>query len=109
MIRGAGFRGIGRLIHFMDTVDRAHPKEGHYYLQCLGVAPPHQHKGIGTALMHPVLKRCNRERCGAYLEVTKEANIGYYQRFGFVVTGEISLGPGSPPMWLMWRAAQSTS
>ena len=109
MIRGAGFRGIGRLIHFMDTLDRARPKERHYYLQCLGVAPPHQRKGIGTALMRPVLDRCDREGCGAYLESSKEANVGYYERFGFVVTGEIRLGRGAPPIWPMWRAAQSSA
>jgi hypothetical protein len=33
MIRGAGFRGIGRLIHVMDTLDKVHPKARHYYLQ----------------------------------------------------------------------------
>jgi ribosomal protein S18 acetylase RimI-like enzyme len=109
MLRVAGLRGIGRLIHVMDTLDKVHPETRHYYLQFLGVAPQHQHKGIGTALMHPVLERCDREGCGAYLETAKEGNIGYYQRFGFVVTGEIILGTGSPLMWRMWRAARATA
>ena len=67
MIRVAGLCGIRRFIHVMDTLDRVHPRASHYYLQFLGVTPQHQHKGIGTALMHPVLERCDRERCGAYL------------------------------------------
>ncbi len=109
LINVASFRGLTRLIKAMDALDKAHPTEKHYYLQFIGVKPDHQGKGLGNALMQSVLKRCDREGCGAYLENTKEANRAFYERHCFVVTGEINLGKGAPPLWRMWRNPQQES
>ena len=98
--------GFRRIIKTIDATDKAHPTERHYYLQFIGVDPDHQGKGLGNALMQPVLERCDREGCGAYLENTNEANRVFYERLGFVVTGEIDLGQGAPPLWQMWRNPQ---
>ena len=103
MIRVAGFRGIGRALKIFEALDRAHPKERHYYLQILGVDPGHQGKGLGSALIRPVLERCDSEGYGAYLENSNEANLAFYERHGFAVTGGIDIGPGAPPVWSMWR------
>ena len=67
-------------------VEKAHPREPHWYLAVLGTDPDHQGKGIGTALLAPVLERCDREGMPAYLESSKESNVPYYERFGFRVT-----------------------
>ena len=40
----------------------------------------------------------------AYLESTKERNVGFYESHGFAVTGRERIGLGGPPLWLMWRA-----
>jgi GNAT superfamily N-acetyltransferase len=86
----------------LDLIDRAHPREHHWYLAVLGTDPPHQGRGVGTALVDPVLERCDREGLGAYLESSKPTNVPYYERFGFSVTGQIDL-PSGPPVWPMWR------
>lgn len=52
--------------------------------------------------MRSRLDRCDAEHAPAYLESSNPANIGYYQRFGFEVTGEIVL-PDGPSLWPMWR------
>ena len=106
MIRVASLRGLKRMVDVLDALDKGHPTERHYYLQFIGVDPDHQGKGLGTALMQPVLERCDREGCGAYLENTKEVNLAFYERRGFAVVGEIDLGQGAPPMWPMWRDPQ---
>ena len=88
-----------------ELITEHHPKELHWYLQTLSVAPEAQRSGYGTALMQPGLDRADAEGMPCYLETQREANIPYYNRFGFALTDEISLHD-SPPLWLMWRPAQ---
>jgi ribosomal protein S18 acetylase RimI-like enzyme len=109
LIRIASVRGLRRIIDVGNAMSKVHPSESHYYLQFVGVDPDHQGKGLGAALMQPVLERCDREGCGAYLENTNESNRAFYKRRGFVVTGEIGLGQGAPPLWPMWRDPQYDS
>jgi hypothetical protein len=53
--------------------------------------------------MRSRLDRCDAEHAPAYLESSNPDNIPYYQRFGFEITGEITLPDGGPSMWPMWR------
>ncbi len=102
LLRGLGARtlkalqGLGR----MEAAHGQHPD--HYYLAVLGTRPDRQGEGLGTALLAPVLDRCDAEGIGAYLESSKEANIPFYRRHGFEVVGEVSF-PSGPTVWPMWR------
>ena len=91
----------------LQTLERHHPTEPHWYLEILGTEPAEQGKGIGSALMAPVLERCDSEGLPAYLESSKERNVPYYERHGFRVTGELGLPKGGPPLWCMWREPRS--
>jgi GNAT superfamily N-acetyltransferase len=104
MVRSIGPR-IPRALRGLSLMETAHPREPHWYLSVLGTDPPQQGKGVGGALMEPILDRCDTEGLGAYLESSKEANIPFYQRFGFAVTGQIDL-PDGPSLWPMWRDPQ---
>jgi GNAT superfamily N-acetyltransferase len=103
MLRGMRTRtlralqGLGR----MERAHAAHPD--HWYLAVLGTRPDRQGEGLGSALLAPVLRRCDEEGVGAYLESSKESNIPYYRRHGFEVVGEIDF-PMGPRLWPMWRA-----
>jgi len=79
-----------------------HPKERHWYLQMLGTDPERQGQGVGSAIMAPVIDRCDREGDRIYLESSKKRNIPFYERHGFVVTDEIEV-PRGPVVWAMWR------
>jgi len=79
-----------------------HPKERHWYLQMLGTDPESQSQGLGSAILGPVLERCDREGERVYLESSKERNIPFYARHGFTVTKEIQV-PRGPVVWAMWR------
>jgi ribosomal protein S18 acetylase RimI-like enzyme len=104
MIRAVRLRGVKRLMDVLDAMNKAHPHERHYYLQFIGVEPAHQRKGLGSALMQPMLACCDREACGAYMENTQEKNLAFYEWLGFAVIGELDLGREAPPVWRMWRA-----
>ena len=86
-----------------DTMRRHRPVELHFYLQGLGTDPPRQGEGLASAVMQPVLTRCDAEGIPAYLESTKERNVGFYEQHGFAVTGCEQIPLDGPPLWLMWR------
>jgi GNAT superfamily N-acetyltransferase len=84
-------------------IERAHPRaEPHWYLAVLGTDPSEQGQGLGSAVLQPVLERCDSDHVGAYLESSKERNIDFYARHGFRVTQELRL-PRGPHVWAMWR------
>lgn len=91
---------VGRAL---ASIEAKRPKEPHWYLGVLGTDPAHQGKGVGSALMAPVLERCDREGHPAYLESSKERNVAFYARHGFEVTEELDTPRGGPRLWLMWR------
>ena len=99
--------GARSFAHLMDyaKVEKIHARytEPHYYLAVLGTDPDHQGHGIGSALMQPMLDRCDREGVGAYLESSKEHNIPFYRRHGFEVLFEHPFHAGGPSLWPMWR------
>jgi ribosomal protein S18 acetylase RimI-like enzyme len=86
-----------------EKLERAHPhKPPHLYLALLGTEPEAQGRGLGSAVLAPVLEQCDSDGVGAYLESSKERNIDFYARHGFRVLDEIHLVRG-PTMWKMWR------
>jgi ribosomal protein S18 acetylase RimI-like enzyme len=100
------FRTPGAL-RDLNCMEKMHPLgELHWYLAFLGVAPSEQGKGLGSALMKPVLNRCDAEGMPAYLETSNERNLPLYQRHGFKVVGECDI-PKGPHFWGMWREART--
>ena len=95
--------GIVRGARFFGVLARNHPRVPHWYLEVLGTDPAHQSKGIGSALLGPILSRCDEDGIPAYLESSKERNLPFYQSHGFEVQGSIRT-PGSPTVWPMLRA-----
>jgi len=91
-----------RALQVLSQVEKVHPKTPHWYLAVLGTDPQHQGKGIGSALLAPVLAKCDEEGIPAYLESSKERNIPFYRRHGFEVSSELKLKNG-PTIWPMWR------
>jgi GNAT superfamily N-acetyltransferase len=108
LLRVFGPRRLPLLMRGLSVIDEHHPDGvSHWHLGILGTDPPAQGKGVASALMAPVLDRCDREGVPAYLESSKHANIAFYRRHGFEVTEEISL-PEGPKIWGMWREPKGT-
>lgn len=87
----------------LALIGRHRPAEPHWYLAVLGTAPAHQGKGVGSALLAPVLRTCDEEGVPAYLESSNEANLPFYRSQGFVERAPVRLAGGGPPFWPMWR------
>jgi ribosomal protein S18 acetylase RimI-like enzyme len=86
----AAGRRFPALLRVGGTLHAARPATPHWYLSHLGVAPERQGAGVGSALLRAMPPL--RERAPAYLEC-KPAHVGYYERFGFAVTGEVVVDP----------------
>lgn len=85
-----------------DLVRLEHIREPHWYLALLGTEPAQQGRGLGSALIAPMLARCDDEGTLAYLESSKRENLPFYERHGFAVVRELRL-PDGPPLWPMLR------
>lgn len=94
--------GLVRALRTLSFMEKHHPAEPHWYLSLLGTAPAAQGRGIGSALVTDITRRCDENGIPAYLESSKESNIAFYARHGFEVREQVSL-PGGPPVWPMWR------
>lgn len=81
----------------MTRVARVHPREPHWYLFAVGVVPEATGQGRGTALLAPVLDRCDAKQLPAYLEASSEDNARLYERLGFDRQGEVEALDG---IWL---------
>lgn len=103
-IRAAGVRSAPGLA-VLGQMERRHPRTPeHWYLAILGTDPDAQGRGLGSAVLAPVLERCDREVVHAFLESSKESNLAFYERHGFRLHETIELGRGCPPIFTMWRA-----
>ena len=87
----------------VELLDAHHPDDPHEYLWFLGVVPAAQGRGIGSALLRPVLERADRAGAPCYLEATSPRNRAFYERHGFVADAPIAVA-GGPPLWPMRRS-----
>jgi ribosomal protein S18 acetylase RimI-like enzyme len=92
-----------RMMRTLNTMEKKHPHEQHYYLPVIGVQPESQGKGFGSALLRPILDRCDSERLPAYLEASSMRSRALYERHGFELVEELRVEDGAPPLWRMWR------
>ena len=115
---GAGFLaaplrwGIGPFFRFMSVQSRfehlhkeAMPDD-HWYLMVIGVDPPRQGQGVGSALMAPVLRKADAGRLPCYLETDRPEDVVFYEKHGFAVVIKDQLAKDGPPFWTMKRPAQ---
>jgi ribosomal protein S18 acetylase RimI-like enzyme len=90
-----------------SELEALHPREPHWYLYLLGTRADSQGRGIGAAMLRTGLAVVDAAGQPAYLESSSPRNISLYERHGFVITQEVTISGGGPPLWLMWRDAVS--
>ena len=89
----------------MEQVGECHPDEPHWYLPVIAADPAYIGRGLGGELMKHALRRVDEDGVPAYLESSNPLNISLYERHGFEVMAEITVG-ASPVMTPMVRAAR---
>ena len=86
-----------------DTHEKIMGDRPHYYLWGLTVDPIQKRKGIGTALLRPVIEKADVEKKPIYLETHDEKNVAYYQRMGFSLVRTDMFPKFDLAIWCMLR------
>lgn len=106
-LRLCGIPRLARGSAMAEAMEKHHPKEPHYYLSFIAVAPRLQGMGLGSAILEATLKRADAQGWSAYLENSNPKNTRLYERHGFVARANIA-PKGAPPLIPMWREAKKT-
>ena len=101
---GALRAGTVRGLRLQAVVEKHHLREPHWYLEALGVLPEARGRGLGAAVVQPVLDRCDEQRLPAYLESSNPLNYSFYERLGFVRGMPLPVPRGCPTVLPMTRA-----
>lgn len=84
-----GIRNIKKVLVRESKIEKIKPKTTMTYLWFIGVAPDHQHTGIGSKLLEEII---SQSTAPLYLETSTEKNLPWYEQFGFQIYGELNLG-----------------
>jgi ribosomal protein S18 acetylase RimI-like enzyme len=98
---GQGLRVAHRWGRVFEALHALRSPEPLWYLGTLGVDPPCQGRGFGSALVTAWLEEVDRDSRPACLETDTRENVGFYARAGFCVEEELSLL--DTPVWRMRR------
>jgi GNAT superfamily N-acetyltransferase len=98
-----GLRVALRWQRVFEHMHAIHPLERHWYLATLGVDPPAQSAGIGSALLAALLQHADADRLPTWLETDRVENLAFYQRAGFRTVHESRIF--EVPIWHMQRPA----
>jgi ribosomal protein S18 acetylase RimI-like enzyme len=85
------------------TQEKLMKNRPHFYLWGLGVEPGWKVKGIGAALMLPVLAKADAQKLPVYLETHDEKNVRYYQKHDFSLIHTARIPKYDLPIWCMLR------
>lgn len=102
-----GHKGaVKRAMAAGEIMNQHHPKEPHLYLFTIAARASARGKGLGKALLKPVLEMCDREGMACYLENSNPVNHGFYTAQGFERREIFACGDAAdaPPLEAMWRA-----
>jgi GNAT superfamily N-acetyltransferase len=75
----------------------------HRWLRAVGVSPEVQGQGVGSALLEHGIGAADRDGVGCFLVTATEANVAWYQRFGFEPVADYRPTPRWPHTWALWR------
>ncbi len=107
MLGAATFQRILGVVGHLEAGRRRIAPGPHWYLNQVGVDPRRRGKGLGSALLRPVLDLAAATGVPCYLETFAPQNLAFYRRLGFdTVVEDIEPGSGLP-YWMCLRRPPS--
>ena len=81
-----GVDAADRFFSVLGALDGPHREDvpaDHWYVMVVGVAPEAQGRGLGRALLQPVMDRALAAGLPCYLETAQPDNVAFYEQLGF--------------------------
>jgi GNAT superfamily N-acetyltransferase len=91
----------------LEQTDAVRPDYPHWYLPFFGVESSRQGQGLGTRLLTAGLEYVDLGGLPAYLLASNPRNIPFFERFGFVHTGDAQQG-SAPALAVMMREGRKS-
>jgi ribosomal protein S18 acetylase RimI-like enzyme len=101
MLFVVGPERLMRVSSALLALEGRRPADAYHFLALIGTDPSARRRGIGRALMEPVLARCRSGQAQALLDTYSDENRRWYEGMGFRVVSEILLAGGGPSGWTM--------
>ena len=86
-----------------DRIAAARPGRPHWWLAHLGTRPTARRRGLGTAVLGPVLDRCDADTVPAAAAVFTWAGVRFLRRSGFEVAEATRTADDALPLWVLVR------
>ena len=91
------------VLQFIDPFHQEDVPEPHWYVMVVGVDPAHQAKGLGQALLAPILQKAKANKQPVYLETAQPTNVPFYQKLNFKIIREVVEPQSGLKVWTFKR------
>merc|ERR1719473_1301576 len=91
MLCAMGFRRMKAMVGIMNVLEEKRKKHAPnaIHLQCVGVDPEHQGKGLGRQVVMGFIEKADADGVPTYLESGNARNVPFYSKLGFQVVEEL--------------------
>lgn len=103
-VASAAFGDRLAMIDRVDAEVARHRPPSDWHLATMGTRPEHERRGLGTAVLLPMLRELDAAGAVATLETSEPGNLRFYGRVGFEAVAHVEPLHGAPPVWVMRRA-----
>lgn len=97
------FLRFGNALDYLSHVHGASAPKRAWYLSVVGVAPDRHRRGIGRALIEPMLARADAERLPVLLDTSQPRNRAFYEALGFHIAVETVDPTSGLRLWTFQR------
>ena len=107
-----GVEAATRFFAALSAVEPYHKTDvpvDHWYVLVVGVEPTAQGRGLGRALLAPILQQADRDGLPCYLETAQPGNVGFYQHLGFRILRDIADEGSGLRLWTFRRDTPATA
>ncbi|KAK8815826.1 hypothetical protein WA538_004949, partial [Blastocystis sp. DL] len=98
---------MGRMAYFMWATSNDHPSYKHIYVWQIGVMHSEMQHGYGSQLMREITTYADENNLPIYLESSKDVNLPFYRKHGFVVLERKQVMSAFPFYWRLLRPAKN--